>query len=81
MLALSQLVALRIQHALELAHHDNVELVDDLLLCGRFGWRRVCDDGGHFLLRAAPAEAAEKLGSGHDRLVTWRLKTEKPESR
>nr|WP_314626838.1 hypothetical protein [uncultured Janthinobacterium sp.] len=61
-------IGIGIQHALELANHINVELVDDLLLCGRFGWRRVCDDGGHFLWRTAPAEVLEEFDCSHGHL-------------
>lgn len=66
----AMLIGVRIQHALELAHHVDIELVDDFLLRWRLDWRHVGDDGSHFLWRAAPTEAAEQIGYSHHCLAT-----------
>lgn len=61
-------IGIDIQHALELAYHVGVELVDHLLLRGRVGRRHISDDGGHFLWRAAPAEVPEEFDCSHGHL-------------
>lgn len=68
----TMLIGVHVQHALELAHHVDIELVDDFLLRWRLDWRHVGDDAGHFLWHAAPAEVLEEFGCSHDRLESGR---------
>jgi hypothetical protein len=65
------LIGVHIQHALELAHHVDIQRVEHYLLRGWLDRRQVGDDGGHFLRCAAPTNAAEQLDYCHHCLATW----------